>query len=105
MGATTVALYEYKPVLVVFSLVFLVFVITCWLGVFLYYDKSSLFVYFILSVCILICASTYWISIYWLIAMTISLLITGLMGGVFVILFFMNAKINDKIANRIFLDE
>lgn len=104
MGATTVALYEYKPVIVAFSLVLLIFIIMCWLGVFFFYDKSSLLLYFILSITILICSSTYWIPIYWLIAMVISLLITGLMGGVFVILFFMNAKINDKIANRIFLD-
>lgn len=97
-------LYEYKPVLIVFSLVLLMIIIVCWMGAFFYYDKSSLLLYLIMSVCTLICSATYWLSIYWLIAMIVSLTITGLMGGVFVILFFMNAKINDKIANRIFLD-
>lgn len=104
MGSTTVLLYEYKPFVIVISLVTLMLFIVCWMGVFFYYDKTSLLVMFILCICVIVCSSAYWIPIYWLIAVTVSLLITGLMTAVFVILFFMNNKINGRIANRIFLE-
>lgn len=58
-----------------------------------------------MSIGLLVCASCYWMQFFWLLAMGFSFLVTGVLGVVFIVLFFSNRKINDKVINRMFLDE
>lgn len=98
-------LYQYKPTFLVFSLVILLNIFLCWVGAFFYYDKATLLLYWLFSIALLVCASTYWMDFFWLAAMAVSFSVTGVIGAVFVVLFFSNRKINEKVINRMFVED
>lgn len=77
----------------------------CWMGAFFYYEKSTIVLYLLLSIAVLVCASCYWMSFFWLVAVGVSILVTGIIGAVLIVLFFVNRKINDKLINKMFDDD
>jgi hypothetical protein len=76
----------------------------CWMGAFFYYDKSTILLYLVLSAMVLACASCYWMSFFWLVSIIVSCMVTGVIGAVLIVLFFVNKKINDKLVNKMYTD-
>lgn len=103
LGSTTVLLYEYKPTLIVYSLIILLNIGVCWLGAFFYYDKFTLLLYWVLSLLVLFSTTFYSFSIYWFAAIGIGFIFPLAIFAIFVVLFFYNKKINGKLINKMFI--
>lgn len=103
VGCTTVLLYEYKPTIIVYPLIILLNIGLCWLGVFFYYDKFTLLLYWLMSIILLFSITFYWFSIYWFATIAIGFVIPALIFAVFVVLFFYNRKINPKLITKMFM--
>lgn len=102
-GVSVSLLYTYKPAFLILPLLVLINIFICWVGVFFYYDKLTLLLYFTLSAITGFVVTCYWMSLFWGIAMAVAALFLGLVGGTLIGLFFTNHKIQPKLVNRMFL--
>lgn len=73
-----------------------------WLNTFFYYDKSTLILYICMGAILLVFASVYWMSFFWIAGIFIGFFVTGGVGVCFIVLFFVNGKIKDRLVQKMF---
>lgn len=55
-----------------------------------------------MGVGLLVFASVYWMSFFWIAAIFIGFFVTGGVGVCFIVLFFVNGKIKDRLVQKMF---